>query len=94
MASTNNSPLRGDSRSVLSRHLAQEEVQWVRDLPNHPGWLLYQAALQELLVQAFQELRREKDAIKLYTLQGRSDGLESALGLPAILTEPRPTRGE
>lgn len=45
------------------------------------------------MVQAFQDLRREKDYAKMLTLQGRSDGLESALGLPALLTEPRQTRG-
>lgn len=89
MALSSNS---SDSESGLSRRLEQEEVNWVRDLAKHPGFLLYQQACQECMVQAFSRLRRSKVHEDTLRAQGECDAWEKAIKLPSLLIQPTPER--
>ena len=73
--------------SLFSRKLEPEEVAWVRDLAGHLGFQLYQRALQELLVQAFNQLRSSRDQATLLRSQGECDAFEKALEIPLKLTQ-------
>ena len=75
------------SSSNLSRRLTKEEAQWVFDLGSHPGFQLYQLALQELLSQRFHLLRTQREKEQYLVNTGHLDGLEAALKLPKILLE-------
>lgn len=89
MASSSNSSV---SERVLSRHLEQEEVDWLRDLAHHRGFLLYQQACQEIMELAFNRLRGSKDHDEMVRAQERYNTMETVLRLPYDLTKPTSER--
>jgi hypothetical protein len=83
------------NRSVLSRELSVEERQWVRDLANHPGFQLYQQALQELQGLSLAGLLSTDNLPDILRNQGKHSGYRDALALvPRLLQKAqRPQQG-
>lgn len=75
---------------VFSRSLNQEERDWVRDLPRHPGYQIQVEAIKEYMAQALRQLLSSSDPEVLYRAQGSYQALDRILNIPALLLEVSP----
>lgn len=72
---------------VLDRQLSTEERQWLRDLPNHPGYRLVCQVLAELMAQDLQYILTSRAWEEVLEFRGSYQRSLKVLGLPKELQE-------
>lgn len=72
---------------LLDRHLSAEERNWLRDLRDHPGFLVLAQAVGELMEQDLQILLSSNDSQELFQAQGRYSRGRDLIDLPKKLLE-------
>ena len=76
--------------SAPTRRLSLEDRQWVLDLPDHRGYRLVRARMEELLAFYQQEVL-QAEAPAVYRLQGKLALLSEILGLPRSMAAQKTT---
>lgn len=71
--------------SILSKRLSPEETFHLRELVRHPGFLLYQQALEELVSQERRSLLETSDPTEIYRSQGAIRLAERLAAVPDTL---------
>lgn len=72
---------------VLDRQLSAEERQWLRDLPNHPGYRLVCSVVQELMAQDLSYILKSARWEEVLEYRGSYQRGLKVLGLPKELQE-------